>query len=410
MKLELSVVDIYSVNMMLDKFSDDRKAAVWAYLLDRSDTKARWLPERKVKTLSAKIQRKDTKFMATLFDLYADKAPQFKLCLSNPPYQRSTKNDGSNSAQNIYHHFMQVGQAISDNVSMVYPAKWLLKNGNGKGLSDFADNELNSRHYHSLFFFDDAKKFFYNTKFHGGLSFFLWDRNKTGGKVRVYRNNVSNYVESDVLAGKSGVFSYNDLSERLIDKVATRHLLVSIVSARNPYKLKSNFLTKNPQMIVSPEDTDVRLVTRGGVFTPVSRKCVSPGVVISDYKVFVSAMSATGFMSNMRPIVANPGDTCTCTYLRVGSFATRDEAEHCAKYLRTTFANALVGIVCSTHQRSRKAYVAVPLVDFATGEIKDKPGVFLDFEQDLDAQLRTIYDISDEEWEFMTTIHRPSRK
>lgn len=55
------------------------------------------------------------------------------------------------------------------------------------------------------------------------------------------------------------------------------------------------------------------------------------------------------------------------------------------------------------------AKVDTPLIDFATGEIKDKPGTFLDFDspETLDEQLAKIYELTEEEQELMAKSIKP---
>ena len=92
-----------------------------------------------------------------------------------------------------------------------------------------------------------------------------------------------------------------------------------------------------------------------------------------------------------------------------GGFKTKKEAKNCLYYLKTDFCNVLVGLLANSPFASRRVYAFVPELNFATGEIIDKPGVKLDFSkpETLDDQLAKIYGLTDEDRELITSSIRP---
>lgn len=62
-------------------------------------------------------------------------------------------------------------------------------------------------------------------------------------------------------------------------------------------------------------------------------------------------------------IVACPGEACTETFLAIGPFRCRKEADNCAAYFRTKFFRAMLSIRKITQNATADAYGFVPLVD-----------------------------------------------
>lgn len=71
-----------------------------------------------------------------------------------------------------------------------------------------------------------------------------------------------------------------------------------------------------------------------------------------------SAAVETKFLSN--PIIAEPGEACTETYVVAGRFENERSARRYAAYLRTRFARFLVSLRKYTQHANRSVYAFVP--------------------------------------------------
>jgi site-specific DNA-methyltransferase (adenine-specific) len=58
-----------------------------------------------------------------------------------------------------------------------------------------------------------------------------------------------------------------------------------------------------------------------------------------------------------------PGTICNETYLVIGHYATRKEAEHLIDYMRTIFFRFLVSQFMYSHHITKEAYALVPVLD-----------------------------------------------
>ena len=94
------------------------------------------------------------------------------------------------------------------------------------------------------------------------------------------------------------------------------------------------------------------------------------------------------------PIVAEPGSVCTETYLVVGPFESKAEAESVASYLRTRFVRFLVSLRKTSPARDARASTRWCLT-----QTWDRSWT--------DEELYAKYGLTDDEIAFIETMIRP---
>ena len=87
---------------------------------------------------------------------------------------------------------------------------------------------------------------------------------------------------------------------------------------------------------------------------------------------------------------------CTQTFITVGAFDTRDEAENCLTYIKSKFARAMLGILKATQHNHKDTWAKVPLQDFSASSD-------IDWRGDVDEQLYRKYNLSAAEVDFIET-------
>lgn len=96
-------------------------------------------------------------------------------------------------------------------------------------------------------------------------------------------------------------------------------------------------------------------------------------------------------------LIGEPCTGCTQTYITVGGFDTRQQAENCNKYIQTKFARALLSILKCTQHNAPHVWAKVPVQDFT-------PDSDIDWSRpiwEVDAQLYRKYGLSDKEIKFI---------
>lgn len=151
----------------------------------------------------------------------------------------------------------------------------------------------------------------------------------------------------------------------------------TIVSPRKPFGLPSDFFNDPAKYNLPPifkikgnhEITIVGTYKYKTEYRYVSSAYPFPNgrEKIGKYKVFVSQVLDAGFdwtKERLKPFVGGPNDVCTETYLTVGSYDTREEAENAASYINTKFFHLLMHLKKVSHHVTAKVYEYVPLQDF----------------------------------------------
>ena len=97
------------------------------------------------------------------------------------------------------------------------------------------------------------------------------------------------------------------------------------------------------------------------------------------------------------PFVEVPNVGHTQTFISIGSFNRREEAEALLKYLKSKFARILLGILKITQHNPVATWAKIPLQDFTqSSDIDWSKSV-----ADIDRQLYKKYKLSDEEIDFI---------
>ena len=91
--------------------------------------------------------------------------------------------------------------------------------------------------------------------------------------------------------------------------------------------------------------------------------------MVENYKVFIGAAYGERISSNYlvigNPFIGEPNSICTETYVAIGQFKSRNEAENVISYMISKFFRFMVFIRKPTQQLLKSVYKFVPLQDFS---------------------------------------------
>ena len=303
---------------------------------------------------------------------------QFDVIIGNPPYQLDDGGYGTSAAP-IYQLFVEQAKKLNPRfLSMIIPSRWF---AGGKGLDDFRESMLGDDRIRSIDDYLSAADVFPGIGLKGGVCYFLWDRDHRGD-CRVtthFKDWPDSTATRPLREGDSDIFiRFND-GLAILRKVMTVETGQSqsfslpddlrfdkLVSSLRPFGLRTFFKGKEKK-----SKGDLAVYQNGGIgYTP--RKEIVTGLeYIDKWKIFIGrAAPGTGNKDTYphriisTPFVGEPGSISTETYLAIGPFDSRAEAESALSYLTCRLTRLLILLHKPSQDTTRKVYTFVPIQDW----------------------------------------------
>ena len=352
----------------------------------------------------AKIKNWRTKTVVDFFSLLGGKKMKFDFIIGNPPYQEENENTRKPP---IYHHFYNAAFELSPVVCFISPARFLFNAGQTP--QEWNKKMLTDNHFKVVKYFTDSKNIFNSVDIKGGVAITLRNRNMNYGSIKVFT-------------------AYEQLNN-IFQKVYTvenNNTIKNIISSQGLYKFADKLFKEHPEAAkASGDGTGAKIVSKIVEFlpaifmqTPDSFPCVKllakiksgrvikyihkeylqPNNFIDTFNVSLPESNGTGaFDCFSSPVITEPGVGVTDTFISIGTFNTRNEAEHLLQYIKTKFTRALLGVKKVTQHNPKDTWQYVPLQDFT--ENSD-----IDWRQtvhEIDLQLYKKYNLSEEEIAFI---------
>lgn len=312
-----------------------------------------------------------------------NKEMKFDAIVGNPPYQ-IMDGGAQASATPIYNKFVEVAKLINPvYISMIMPSRWMT---GGKGLDAFRKSMICDKSISILYDHAKATDCFEQVEIKGGICYFLRDANYTGKTEIHYIRDGKDYVSKRYLVEEGDNIYIRNVRLVSIKEKCNPAGTVSfdtIVSSMKPYGLRGDFF-KNPAKYKLPavgtEKFDNCLTIIGlneklqRTYRYVNKEYPLPKTeMLYKYKIFVTRNYGNGTIGEKpsSPIIAEPGTLCTETFVQIGPFNTRKEAENCLTYMQTKLFRLLVGVRKQDQGAGKEVYHYVPIQDFSTA-VTDK--------------------------------------
>lgn len=317
---------------------------------------------------------------------------KFDVVIGNPPYQLTDGGAGA-SAKPIYHLFIEQSKKLNPRyIVMITPSRWF---AGGKGLSKFRNIMIEDKRLREVHDFENASECFPGVEIKGGVNYFLWDKNYNdkcefntykNGEIISSKKRFLKYKNSDI------VIRYNEGID-ILDKVSNLNedSFSSLVRSRQPFGLPTNFRDYKVNKIKD----DIKLYLNKAIgYIPKNYKLLKNRDWVDKWKIYVPKAIGSGSISEdeIKPIIGEPNTVCTETYILIGPFDSKFEAENVYSYIRTKFFHFLLGMSKVTQDATSKVYEFIPMQDFS------KPWT--------DKELYEKYNLTDEEINFIETTIR----
>lgn len=298
---------------------------------------------------------------------------KFDVVVGNPPYQEEAVGTSTKDLP-IYPYFYDLAEHTAQKYCLISPARFLFNAGgtnkawNAKMLDD---ENLKIKLYAK-----DSSEVFVNT-------------NIMGGVVVIYR-------DAEKIFGRIGTFTGELTLDSLVAKIPSARgaSLDEIVSNRGQYRfsdeiykdfpkemrritdrrISTNAFDNLPDLFTDKKPNDgaeyVQIYGRVGVdrgYKWFKSEYLTAPPSFGQFKVFISKANGAALKNGTivgLPFVAGKQIGSTETFLTIGGFKTKLEAENLAKYIKTKFVRILVSVLKVTPDNTKEKWEKVPLQDF----------------------------------------------
>ena len=339
---------------------------------------------------------------------------KFDFCIGNPPYMDQTLGLNDTYAPPVYDKFMDSAYSIADKVELIHPARFLFNAGSTPKV--WNEKMLNDKHFKVLHFEQDSKKVFQNTDIKGGIAISYYSKedlyepvgtftsfselNSIMRKV-VNRNNFSTLSDIVYIQNR---FNLNNLYADYPDAKN------GVGSDGKDKRLEKNIFIKVPEVFSESRQNpnDIKIIgiqNNKRVWKYINEKYIEKEHEnLMKYKVILPTSNGSGAIGEVlstpligEPLIGEPLIGYTRSFISIGAFNTKLEAENALKYIKGRFSRAMLGILKITQDNNKSTWKYVPFQDFTSSSDIDWSKSI----SEIDQQLYKKYGLSEEEISFI---------
>lgn len=340
---------------------------------------------------------------------------KFNVIVGNPPYQDRRTGTSDNP---IYHLFMDLSYELSDKVVLITPGRFLFNAG--KTPSQWNKKMLGDEHLKVQYYYNKSSDAFPEVQLPGGIAITLRDKQQTFDAIGVFTKfdelnsilkkvtETSSFLPIDEHIYTQNKFDLNKLYEDYPDYKTI------IGSSGREKRLTTSIFT---QLSVFSEDKNseydyaiLGLVNNSRTFKYINSKYLENHKNIGLYKVVLPKSNGSGALGEVvptqligQPVVCEPNTGYTQSFISIGAYNTKLEANSCYNYLNTKFARTMLGVLKVTQDNNKSVWNFVPNQNFTSVSDIDWTKSI----EQIDQQLYKKYNLSNEEIEFIEKMIKP---
>ena len=332
----------------------------------------------------------------------------FYYCIGNPPYQDETIGNNESFAPPVYHKFMDSACLIADKFELITPARFLFNAGSTPKL--WNEKMLNNEHFKVLSYTPKSQDVFDNTDIKGGVAISYYDNTNKFDAIETFTsfpelNTILKKINPRTESNSLMSIIYNQIRfdlEALFKEHPEQKR--GIGSDGKDSRFESNIFEKisifTENKISEDDICSIGVIKNKRVYRYIPRRFVEmKHENLEKYKVLVPASNGSGALGEIMatPLIGEPLIGFTRTFIGIGSFETKLEAENAMKYIKTKFCRTALGILKITQSNKRNVWKYVPLQDFTNESDIDWSKSI----KEIDQQLYKKYNLSEDEIKFI---------
>lgn len=345
-----------------------------------------------------------------------DKPMKFAAVVGNPPYQeivavKETKN-GQKCVKNIFQTFQDRSEKIANVVELIYPAKrWIHRAG--KGMQKFGLNQINDSHLSKLIVYPDASELFPTTEIGDGISIVVKDMNANNSSFEyIYREGGKEVKQRIAHPGTKlmPIHPYDSVITTKINTFVKKYNLEYLhknTLPRSLFGIESDYIEKNKTKCIQyvGQDFDSKKLIKAftndkagkagrAMWFLIPRKDIPATVssYIGEWQVVVSSAAAGGQKRGSQMDIVDNQSVFGRSRVALKSFKSKTEAINFQKYCKTNIVKYL--FLLTDESLNSVAKWVPDLLSYGNNGL-------LNFSKDIDAQLKQLMCLTDNEFKYI---------
>ncbi len=335
---------------------------------------------------------------------------KFDAVVGNPPYQVEANKTSDNP---VYHYFYDTCFSLSSKVSLVTPARFLFDAG--KTPTEWNKKMLSDEHIKVVKFVQKSQEIFPNVDIKGGVAIVYRDTDENFGAIGSFTpfkelDSVRKKVESNNNFSTISEIIYSQNKFNLSVLYADHPEYKSIIGSDGKEKRLTTAIFEHLDVFSDEKkhDNDVGilgLINNIRNIRYIDSKYLEKYDLTYRYKVLLPKSNGSGAIGEVlsTPLIGEPLIGFTQSFIAIGKFKTKIEAEAALKYIKSKFARALLGVKKVTQDNSKDTWQFVPIQDFTENSDIDWGKSV----PEIDQQLYRKYNLSDDEIAFIEKMIKP---